>query len=278
MIVEGLSMDEYRAHEGISASDLKNLQRSPAYARMRVSAPSAAKDWGTAVHCAILEPDALVARYSIDPEHPDGGYPAGWRNRKEYKEQRDALLADPDCVGLVTREQWGSLLAIVGAVQAHEVGKQLHALDGMREVSVFVSADGYPTRKVRPDWLVPSAKMIVDVKSAIDHRPAPFARACQRYGYHLTAAYYLDTIAFEHDVEHYVFLVVNSEPPHEIAAYTLDMDSIVQGRREYQAALKRWVECEQSGIWPAGSDVIEELRLPEWALSREYNEEDELWR
>lgn len=276
MIVEGLSMDEYRAHDGVSASDLKNMQRSPAYARLRVSAPSAAKDWGTAVHCAILEPGELVARYAIDPEHPDGGYPAGWRNTKSYKAEKEAALAEPDRVGVVTREQWGELLDIVEAVSTHEIGKVIQGLDAQCELSVFAEDAGL-IRKCRPDMLIRSARMIVDVKSAADHRPGPFSRACKNYGYHITAAYYLDTIDPIVPVEHFVFLVVNSDPPHEIAAYTLDQDSIEQGRVEYRAALERWRACVESGVWPAGSSTIEEIRLPDYAITYYQNEENDRW-
>ena len=108
--------------------------------------------------------------------------------------------------------------------------------------------------------------MIVDIKTCRDHRPGPFARACKQYGYHLSAAYYLDTANQVLDVEHYVFLAVNAEAPFEIAAYTLDRDSIEQGRKEYREALARYADCKRRDDWPGGSGRIEEIRLPEYAI------------
>lgn len=267
-LVEGLEMDAYRAAEGVSASDLKNMQRSPAYARMRGKASTPAQEWGTAVHTAILEPDELDKRYALDPEKPEvGGYPAGWRNTKAYKEAKAAALARPGIEGVLTAEQREDLAQIQRRVAANKIGAQLHALDGMREASVF-AWDEDLWRKCRPDWFIPAARMVVDVKTAQDHRAGPFARACHRYGYHTSAAYYFDTMeAADILVDHYVFLVVSADAPFEVATYTLDDDSIEQGRHEYRRALAAWRDCANEGQWPGGSSEIEEIRLPEFAIT-----------
>lgn len=271
-----MSMDDYRGANGVSASDLKNMQRSPAYAHLRPSKPSEAKDWGTAVHCAVLEPDQLGRRYGIDPEAPKGGYPAGWRNTKEYKARREMLLGSYD--GLVTAREYDDLMDIAKRVAENKIGQTMHALAGYREASVFVVDEVRDlVRKCRPDWLIPDARMIVDAKTTSDHRPAGFARACLAYGYHMSAAYYLDTISVEMDVEHYVFLAVNAEPPYEVASYTLDRDSIEQGRCDYKRALDAWQKCAEAGQWPGGSDEIQEIRLPEYSIN--YHQEDrDLWQ
>lgn len=272
-----MTMERYRAHPGVSASDLKAMQRSAAYANARISTDTKATVFGSAIHCAVLEPDEITKRYAIDPEHPDGGYPAGWRNRKEYREQIAAII-DSGRTPL-PREEFDALPIIRARVAAHEIGKQLHALDGHREASVFVAdAEFGLVRKCRPDWLVPTARMVVDIKSTRNHKPGPFARDCKTYGYALSAAYYIDTIDNELPVEHYVFLAVNNTPPFEVAAYTLDQDSMAQGRHEYRIALERWAECASRDIWPSGPSTIEEIRLPEWALNYWKDEETIEWR
>lgn len=270
MIIEEMPMQVYREWRAVSASDLKNFRRSPAYAKLNPPIDGDSLEWGTAVHCAVLEPHALETRYGIDPEKPGvGGYPAGWRNTKEYKEQRAALLAQPGIVGLLTREQVGQLQQIVGNVATNDVGKLLHELPGTRETSLFVDDPEFGVqRKIRPDWLIPKAAMSVDVKTARDWRPSAFSRACVQHGYHLTAAFYLDTLAMlDHVlVDHYVFLVIASDAPFEVAAYTLDHDSVEQGRAEYRKALAGWSRCVETGIWPGGADKIQELRIPEYAI------------
>lgn len=279
MIKHNLPMSEYQREPGVSVSRLKMMQRSPAYAKLAPSKPTPAKDFGTAVHCAVLEPEMLSKRYGIDPESPESGYPAGWRNRKDYKMLR-AYEMEQGYDGLLTRREMSNLDWIVRNVERHEIGKQLHALPGHREVSVFAEDQTHVglVRKCRPDWWIPSARTIVDVKTAVDHRAGPFSRACKTYGYHMGAAYYLDTASEELGVENYVFLVVNAEEPFEVSAYTLDSDSIEQGRREYQFELDRFARCVKADHWPDGSGQIEEIRLPEYAINYHNDGDADLWQ
>lgn len=275
-MVFDMPMSDYRAAAGVSATTLKNMQRSPAYAKLSPSKDSAAKAWGSAVHTAVLEPAMLKVRYGLDPEHPDGGYPAGWRNTKDYKAQREEHLKMRE--GLLTREEWDDLGRIVESVSNHEIGAQLYEIEGFREVSIFApDPETRLTRKIRPDWLIPSAHMIVDVKTCRDHRPGPFARACKQYGYHMSAAYYLDTANDVLPVDHFVLLAINAEAPFEVAAYTLDRDSIEQGRKEYREALAKYAACKRADDWPGGSSRIEEIRLPDWSIDYYKTEGEDRW-
>ena len=277
MRIEEMPMTAYREWNAVSVSSLKNFRRSPAYARLNPPLDTDAKDWGSAIHTAVLEPHELERRYAIDPEKPSvGGYPSGWRNTNDYKAAKAELLARPGIVGLLTGEEMGQLQQIVDNVARNDVGKLLHELPGTRETSVFAADPEFGlNRKIRPDWLIPKAAMCVDVKSARDWRPGPFARACSQYGYHMGDAYYRDTFALEGSVviDHYVYLVIASDPPFEVASYTLDHDSIEQGRAEYRKALAGWARCVETGIWPGGADKIQEIRLPEFAIN--YYQEDE---
>jgi exodeoxyribonuclease VIII len=227
-------------------------------------------EWGTAVHTAVLEPQHLDARYPEDPQSPKvGGYPAGWRNTKDYKQKRAALLDRPGVEGLLTAEERQSLHTIDRRVRESEIGESLHELKGIREASVWgFDSDHDLWRKCRPDWYIPAANLVVDVKTAQDHRPRGFSRACLTYGYHMAAAYYIDTMALAGlDVEHYVFLVVNADAPHEVASYTLDEDSIEQGRADYIRELETWSMCVAFDNWPACTPEIRELRIPEYAIT-----------
>mgnify|MGYP003509777999 FL=1 len=276
MLMHDMPMDAYRKWDGVSASDLKNIGRSPAYAKLRPSISTESLEFGTAVHTAVLEPEQLVKRYRLDPMSPKGGYPAGWRNTNDYKTQRGQLLAETGVLGLMTAAEFDGLSQIAENVARNEIGAKLHDLGGTRESSLFVN-DGDVRRKCRPDWLIPAARMIVDVKTAQDWRAQAFSRACLRYSYHLSAAYYIDTFELYEtvEVEHYVFLVVASDAPYEVASYTLDRDSIEKGRKEYRIALREWARCSKSDEWPGGSAKIEEIRIPEFSINYHMDREDE---
>jgi len=278
MLIHEMPMDAYREWDAISASDLKNFARSAAYAKLRPAISSESLEWGTAVHTAVLEPHELDRRYGIDPESPKGGYPAGWRNTKDYKEQRAAALERPGVVGLLTSQQRQDLYRIADNVAQNDIGKKLHELRGHRESSLFFGGC-----KVRPDWLIPDARMIVDVKTARDWRPGSFARACAQYQYHVSDAFYRDTFnawdeaGGEIEIDHYVYLVIAADAPYEVASYTLDHDSVEQGRAVYQRLLAGYRSCKESGIWPGGSDKIQEIRLPEYAIDYYKEGEGEGW-
>ncbi|HET6416196.1 MAG TPA: PD-(D/E)XK nuclease-like domain-containing protein [Polyangiales bacterium] len=266
-----LPMEVYRAAEGVAASDLKNMQRSPAFARMRSHVTSPSKEWGTAVHTAVLEPHALEDRYGLDPESPKGGYPAGWRNTKDYKAQRAELFeTQPTLEGLLTPQEFQDLGRIQTRVRESEVGEMIEGVRGEREASVWHYDDEFSLwRKVRPDYLISAARMVVDLKTAVDHRERAFSRACHNYGYHVSDAYYRDTItaALDFDVDFYLFLVVASDAPFEVAGYVLDNDSVKQGRHEYRHQLAKWRECEERQRWPGGIHDITEIRLPEYGIN-----------
>lgn len=279
MLRHDLPMTEYLAAPGVSASTLKAMQRSPAFAHLAPKRTSDALEWGTAVHAAILEPHTLESLYGLDPTDEEGGYRPGWRNTKQYKTARENEYAvNPGIIGLLTHDQWEALGTIRLNVARNDIGRQLHDLPGHRESSLFVTDAEGVARKCRPDWLIPSARMIVDVKTAKDWRPRAFARSAHGYGYHMSAAYYVDTFGIDEEapfIEHYVFLVVASDAPYEVEAYTLDSDSLEQGRHDYRRALNQWRACKASGAWPGGSGKIQEIRLPEYGINY-YRDDEEI--
>jgi len=237
---------------------------------MRGSTSTPAQEWGTAIHTAILEPDTLSTRYKPEPQQPEDNPAKSWRATKLYKEALAEIMEKPGVEGVLSPSKFDGLAQIQRRVEQNPIGAQLHSIEGgLREGSIFAWDEEFELwRKCRPDWLIESAHMMVDVKSANDHRPGPFTRACSNYAYHMTAAYYLDTAEMAGLViDHYPFLVVNSDAPHEVATYTLDSDSIEQGRFEYRKALAEWRDCQNEGKWPGGSAEIEEIRLPEYAIN-----------
>lgn len=273
-IHHGVEMDAYRADTGIASSDLSALKRSAAYAQLRrttIHEPTPAMQFGTAVHTAVLEPDSFSRIYEEDPQHPEhGGYPRGWRNSKAYKEAvaslHDAGKTPLSAVHMHACEQ------IRRNVLSHSTGKLIADVQDDVEVSVFAEDELGRRRKIRPDMLISRASMIVDLKTTND--PAAFRRTVNKFGYHRSAAYYLDTIGLLDEVyDHYLFLVVATDAPYEVSAYTLDLDSIEQGRFEYTELLARYAACMESGDWPLPDTGIEEVSLPEYAINYHLNEE-----
>lgn len=270
-LVHGMSQEDYRAADAASASTLKDMGRSPAYARHRLDNPTPstpAMEFGTACHVAILEPEELSERYDMDPGHPDGGYPKGWRNTKVYKEAKSKILESGKLI--LSDDEFAQIFHMASNVQEHRIGDAISRAKRGTEISGFAFDDEFGLwRKIRPDLLAEEARMIVDLKTSSEITPGGFARACARYGYHTSAAYYIDTMEMIQPGAylHYVFLVVSNTAPYEVATYSLDWESIEQGRTEYRRHLEAYAHCRLTKSWPGPNDEIEEIRLPGYALS-----------
>jgi len=62
-----------------------------------------------------------------------------------------------------------------------------------------------------------------------------------------------------------VFLAIEKEPPHLVAAYELDAMDIELGRTAYRRDLETLRACMESNDWPGYGDGIQSLALPAWA-------------
>ena len=273
-IYSGIPMANYLAHPAVSNSNLSNILRSPAFAEYDKAHPRGDTDataLGTAIHMAILEPERFEEHYQLDPTDENGGYHHGWRNTKAYKAAKGDILAHG--FQILKQSDLDSCRHICENVWNSAIGHDVLSIADDNEVSVLVDDPEYDLmRKIRPDVVVTAANMLVDIKKTRDIRPSAFARDCASFGYHRTAAWYLDTANLAWDdaqFHHYLFLVVADTPPHEIRGYTLDAESVEFGRAQYRDLLCQWAQCAAEGVWPGSSGRVEELSLPRWVFNQE---------
>jgi hypothetical protein len=78
------------------------------------------------------------------------------------------------------------------------------------------------------------------------------------------AFYHDGYIAIRGEEPKVVEIVVESEPPHAVAVYSIPQDIIAQGRDEYERLLNQLRECEATGHFPGPHEVEEPLTLPNW--------------
>lgn len=279
---EGLPSDEYHAFDACSSSRLAKMRRSPAHCLASLEAPDStpALDFGTAVHVSVLEPDTFDAAYSLDPEHPDGGYPKGWRNTTDYRETRDAILgagrkllakADREACLRIRDAVWnagGDVSAIMTAKTATEVSYLARDPD-------HDAGDGGLLCKCRPDIEVAPARTVVDLKTALDASEWAFAKSISTYGYHIARAFYMHTLdlAGLDRWDHYLFLVVEKAPPWGVALYDLDPDAADQGQREMDSLLELYARCKATGHWPAFPPDVRTVGIPGYAFKETETDE-----
>ena len=250
-----ISNADYHADPAISASQLKEISRSPFHYWKRYVdpdrsplKPTAAMRFGSLVHCAVLEPKELLQRYALAPD----------RRTKEGKAIADKMLADG--IEPVNDNDFEQALSMAAAVHSHQTASLL-LTNGQAEQSFWW--DDVATRlrcKCRPDLF--DGELIVDLKTCVDASPAGFGKAIANFGYQLQAAHYLaGTLA-----KRFIFVAVEKVYPFAVGVYELDAEALVHGSIARHNALQRVQDCRAVGEWPGYTDGIQTLQLPGWAL------------
>lgn len=262
-IYEGISNADYHGGPGISISGLKLFQRSPLHYWSTYHDPnrperedSKAFRLGTAIHAAVLEPDAFAATYKVAPQCD--------RRTKEGKAIAAAFEAEcgPDTV-ILPPDEFAAVEAIAAQVKRHPMASNIMA-QGAPEVSVYwEDVETGVLCRCRPDWLAPG--IILDVKSTEDASPWEFQRTIVRYGYHLQAAWYMDGLhAAGQSRDAFVFMAVEKSRPHAVALYYADQEMLDFGRAEYRRLLDQYARCSSRNEWPGYPPVVSPIGLPLW--------------
>lgn len=257
-----LSNSAYHSGAGISCTGLKKIAVSPAHYKHGEFKQTAAMFTGSATHSAILEPDLFAKQYVFLPQGKD-------RRSSEYK----ALCAEHGADNVLTNLDRFQILQMQRAVKANPVAnKWLYEEEGRNELSVYAEdpETGVLVR-CRFDRLL-NRGFSPDLKTTVDASPRGFSNAIAKYGYAFQAAFYMDTFewATGDKLEGFGFLAVESKAPYNVMCYRLDDESIEVGRSQYRAALNKYAECLESGVWHGYDDCELEMLigLPDWMLEK----------
>lgn len=256
--------EKYHAHASVSSSLVKMLcEKTPAHVRQHMQHPppsSHALALGTVTHTAILEPDALEARY----------FPAEWpgRNTKAGKIAHEFAedVARSEGKELIARSDFDAARRMRDSVHQHPEAR-LVLCKGKPEVSIFAEdpESGCQLRS-REDWAPEGFDVIVDLKTCRDASPRWFGRDAFRLMYPVSAYHYRRVRAIETGREaDFMWIAVESEPPYAVACYYAEPDVMLWGSQRWRAAMQTLKDCRRSGQWPAFSDQSTPLEMPAWA-------------
>jgi len=196
-----LSNEEYHKIEALSASGLKMMAKSfrlyyLKHALLRTYSP--ALDMGTALHEAVLEPE----RFDID----------------NYPEITAAQSNSLRCMINNTNVMFGYIL--------NHTENEASFLCEDKELEV--------KRKIRVDAYDRAKGIVYDLKSTRHGTPKQFEREAYELGYHIQAAWNLDTLKFMGlPAKHFAFLVTPSISPFEPYAYVVTKELLEEGRAQY---------------------------------------------
>lgn len=261
-----ISNDDYHAGPGISKSHLDAIaEKSPLHywhkyinpERERAE-PTTAMKLGTAIHSAILEPDLFATNFVQAP--------AFNRRTKEGRALAEEFEAKNEGKTVLTPEDHQTCLTIRDRVYAHPLAAGL-LKDGKAEQSYYANdPETGELIKCRFDYLLDSGEMAIDVKSAIDASPAGFGRAVGNLRYDVAPAWYFDVldVLYGEVPDHWVWLVVEKEPPYAIGIYYVLPEMVQRAREAARRDFMRIVECKQKDHWPDYALNIQAVELPGW--------------
>lgn len=279
-IYTGVSWVDYQRIPAVNNSLLTRFSPTPAHARHYLDDPPPSTDdqrIGEALHALLLEPERFTREYAVAPV-VDG-------RTKEGKATRAAWEVEHPNAVVVTEKEMALVQALADAALAFPTARDLLTCPGKSEVVVVAQDDEFGVlRKCRLDRIVPLAgwTFIPDLKTT--SKPVTsggFMATVANYSYHQQAAYYLDTLAVLQPADRrFVFIAIEKHDvtledwragrrPWALAnCFELDPDAMRQGRDSYRAAMKKYVECQASGNWPAYPDGINGIGLPKWAYTQ----------
>lgn len=266
-MMRAMSFVEYRALPGVNWSSLKHLRRSPLHYRHAQLAPEKpitdAMALGSATHCAMLEPMQLPLTVAVW----EGGRRAGkeWDSFCEANANRIILRI----------EDYQRAVDIGAAVRRHELAGAILSSGQAERVATWTDTATGLACRARIDWQ-PTAMSLLDLKTARSIDKHKFAGACWAYGYFHQLAHYRNGIAAQsgHAPEAIgvLLIAVESEPPHDVAVYQPDADTMAQAAKEVSDLLALLKTCKELDKWPGAHErEVEELRAPVYVLDDDFD-------
>jgi len=190
------------------------------------------------------------------------------RNKKgrDFKE-----TAQKEGKPLIKADDYQIMLDMKKSLENHSTAKALLSSEGPREISGFWidKRTGLECR-LRADLITSQTTIVVDLKSTVDARLEPFMRQLCNLHYHWQAAHYLQGVSKITGLQHkdFVIIAIEKEPPYAVAVYRLDDAMIYCGQEELKVLMDRFRECKEKDNWPAYSDMVQAISLPEWYFKR----------
>ena len=216
-------------------------------------------DLGVAMHAVLLEGKGLeilpfdnyrtkIAQTAREECRKIGAIPAlKWQAdaiKLMLKSARDAVELSPDLAGI--------------------------PLEGLKAEHTAVWQEGETWCRCRPDWLAWDNDVIFSLKTTGKAEPETFMRGpLLAHSYDLQSAFELAAIkALTGKDAHYVYIVVETEPPYACSLISLSPEWREFAAAKFRKAVGLWSVALASGHWPAYGEHIYTMDLPPWMQAK----------
>lgn len=258
---------EYHAHPALGKSALFQLTVSPQMFQYRLKNPqeTAALEFGTAFHTAVLEPELFEQEYAVCPECD--------RRTAIGKAIYTQFASEADGKTILSAEDYKLICDMRDSVMSHKLAASLIKNSVHEQSHFWIDKDTGVECKCRPDMEYAAIKTLWDLKSCNNASTDAFSRDCVKYGYQLQAGHYLTPFPADWG---FGFICVEKKPPFAVNVMTADEEFIAAGKLLQADLLKQYKECRDTDNWYGynGKDgQVNELSLPYWAVDNSEDEE-----
>jgi hypothetical protein len=250
-MVDQHNADYHADTSKLSASMLAIFRESPAkyhatYVAETIAKPPAtdAMRFGSAFHCAVLEPERFAIEYHAEPGISD-------KRTKKWAAMVDSV---PDKVCLAYTEM-ETIAGMADAVWHHDMAVQILAADAIIEEPVYWVENGINS-KCKPDILIADkdggVALDVDLKSCSDSSPRAFRKSGFNYGYFRASDWYRRGVEATTGLRHRrLFIAVCKSPPYDVWVYDCREADLDEAREQNDKDLAWLATCRESGVWRA---------------------------
>lgn len=266
----GMDFGEYRSMtDYVSVSELKAFKESPYHYRDRYilkidnekKRPS--MSLGTLCHCLLLEPHKFEAEYFVSDVRKDA-------RTKAYQE----VLEQAGSKTVISDVELERAKTCVEESKKY-LGLHLEHKDSAVEASMFYDGGQFFPMKVkgRVDLFSGRDGFIHDYKTTedtVDNESV--TRSCEKWGYHLQVAFYMDLFEAIHGyrAKGFKWTFQQTSYPFACYQYICDEETEALGRLEYQAIMQNLLESRRVDHFPRIVDQNPIIRFPSWRLAKLY--------
>lgn len=258
---------DYHKHPAVSASTLKRLLLHDEYYEVAndiPTEPTAAMNFGSLVHCLILEPHKFRDEFAVMPK-VDLRTNAGKATKAEFEATAGGKI-------IVTETEYETALNCVAALKESGVDDKL--LSGAKTEQKFFSYFGDIPVRGMLDAYNEQTGMVLDIKTTQNFADG-FAKECGDRMYNIQAAFYTDLLrSLGKPVSDFIFVGVQTKPPHKITVVRVNEIEIENGRDFYRVGIDIWKDIKADPdkykqklcVNPADGGVVFDYVNPVWAF------------
>lgn len=250
-----IDQDEYRAIDALANSDAIMIENNQADYIWSRNAPVnyskvQTKDFGTALHCALLEPE----------KYDDLIFVSSLKGRGTKGFEQD-IIDNPSSI-VLTADEAEQIKVMAGSVKAHPTASHLLSLSGLPECSVIAKdPDRNVFLKCRPDKnLIESTGVCLDVKSTdcIDdwRSDKEWINPLFKFDYGHQAAFYLHTLSLHYgfEVTRFVFVAVSSSIAlgrYPVGVFEVNKEQLIAWGfwQRMLSNIDKFNECRENNDW-----------------------------